>query len=277
MTTSEVALPWAVPSAWIERAIEIAVVGAGGTGSHLVAELAALHQTLLDLDHPYGLRVTVYDDDLVTQANVIRSRFLACDVGASKAGTIVNRVNAATGANFVAVHERFSTQNSPFRADLVIGCVDTRQGRRDIHLACATMAQKMGRNLLWLDCGNDSHTGQVVLGEVRPARIKYTDSPNSAWRLPTVTDLFPELLDARLDPADPGPSCSRAEALSRQSLAVNRAAAHHCLSLLTTLLTTGSLGWHGVFFDVSLGRATPLAIDPQAWEAFGYRPEAAQA
>jgi hypothetical protein len=37
----------------------------------------------------------VLDADEVTDANVLRSRYLPCDVGSYKASTIVQRVNAA--------------------------------------------------------------------------------------------------------------------------------------------------------------------------------------
>jgi PRTRC genetic system ThiF family protein len=161
--------------------------------------------------------------------------------------------------------------------DLVIGCVDTRQARREILRQCQDAANRWRRPVLWLDAGNDATTGQVVLGEVRPTGVAHTrsvsrGSPRLPARLPCVTDLFPALLDPAHDPLDPGPSCSRAEALSRQSLAVNRAAAFHALCLLCEAFTAGRLTTHGIFFDVAAGRATPLAIDRQAWAAFGYTP-----
>ena len=272
---------WLIPPRWLDRAVEVLVVGAGGTGSHVVAELAALNQTLLDLGHPEGLSVVVLDADEVSDANVLRSRYLPCDVGSYKATTIVQRVNAATGARFRASVGRLSEDAYQISqsVDLVIGCVDTREARREILRQCQAAANRWGRPVLWLDAGNDATTGQVVLGEVRPTEEAHSgpasrSSPRLAARLPCVTDLFPGLLDPAQDPLDPGPSCSRAEALSRQSLAVNRAAAFHALCLLVEAFTAGRLTTHGIFFDVAAGRATPLAIDREAWAAFGYAPSA---
>jgi molybdopterin/thiamine biosynthesis adenylyltransferase len=59
----------------LNQRVSVVVVGAGGTGSHVVADLAVLHQALLDLGHPAGLKVIVVDGDTVSAANTGRARF----------------------------------------------------------------------------------------------------------------------------------------------------------------------------------------------------------
>lgn len=249
----------------LNEAIKVVVIGAGGSGSHMVADLAVLHQSMIDLGHPEGIDCTVCDFDHVSTANVGRSRFFQADIGANKAQTIVNRVNACYGLNFKAISEKVEADSRGFAltsADLVIGCVDTRESRRSIH-AILHGARRYGRAIYWLDLGNGEVDGQVILGEVGDIQ---------GDRLPCVTDLFPEMLDVSLDPKDPGPSCSRAEALTRQSAFVNKAASMHGISMLSMLFRYGQMDHHACFFSLKTGRVSVLGCDPKGWEQqFGYR------
>lgn len=252
---------FALPDDWRMKAVRVLVVGAGGSGSHVVADLAVLHQSLLDFGHPGGLDVTVMDGDAVSEANVGRARFYAADVGVNKAQVIVNRVNLCHGLGWKAVsrvltaNERTTTRGF----DLVIGCVDTRLSRRTI---LAAFGGDNWKKTLYLDLGNGEFDGQVILGEL---------GGRESHRLPTVIDLFPELLDPASDPTDPGPSCSRREALLKQSAFVNKAASMHAMSLLANLFRQGYLDHHGLFFDLKSGRAVPLAVNPTGWARMGYR------
>lgn len=248
----------------LNEAVRVVVIGAGGSGSHMVADLAVLHQSMLDLGHPGGLAVTVHDFDHISEANVNRSRFYQADVGANKAQTIVNRVNACYGLNFRAISEKLDANSSGFglaNVDLVIGCVDTRESRRSIH-SVLHGGGRFGRPVYWLDLGNGDVDGQVILGEVGDVK---------GGRLPCVTDLFPEMLDNAQDPIDAGPSCSRAEALTRQSAFVNKAASMHAISMLSMLFRYGQIEHHACFFSLKTGRVSVLACDPRGWEQrFGF-------
>jgi PRTRC genetic system ThiF family protein len=247
----------------LEERIEVVVVGAGGSGSHMVANLAVLHQSLVDLGHPYGLRVTLCDDDEVSHANVGRARFFASDVGASKASTLVTRVNVAYGLDWDAVPARVEEGRRMAcldRADLVIGCVDSRAARRAIHSALLAATRFIGPKA-WLDLGNGASDGQVVLGEVGQVE---------GLRLPTVLDLYPELGDPNQDPRDPGPSCSRAEALSLQGPLVNAQAALQASAMLFELLRYGSLPYCALWFDQRQAQVSTLRVDPQTWARMGF-------
>ena len=57
------------------RAVNVLLVGAGGTGSRMLEKLVALHRALIAKGHPAGLEVTVVDPDTVSSANIGRQAF----------------------------------------------------------------------------------------------------------------------------------------------------------------------------------------------------------
>jgi PRTRC genetic system ThiF family protein len=241
----------------LHSAVKVVVVGAGGSGSHMAANLAVLHQSMKDLGHPDGLEVTLIDDDAVSAANVGRARFYLSDIGQNKAFVLANRINACHGQGFRAINARLDAKAGNSRvmqdADIVIGCVDTRKSRRAIHKALHGRRSK--KSCYWLDLGNGSLDGQVLLGEVGEGNDL----------LPCVTALYPEMLDAKQDPKDEGPSCSRAEALTKQSAFVNASAAIHAVSMLSVLFWHGQIDHCGVFFNMRTGRSSTITCQPEAW------------
>jgi sulfur-carrier protein adenylyltransferase/sulfurtransferase len=249
-----------IPAHMVERPWRIVVVGAGGTGSAVLPALARLHHAMVELGHPGGIECTVYDDDIVSPTNVGRQGFYPNDVGSYKASLIVNRLNMLMGTNWRAVTQRLTGRTALFNVDLVIGCVDTRAARKAILDAVGETPA------YYLDCGNDTDRGQVVLGQTMP-RSKRKASPH---RLPHVGELFPDLIDPSKDADDDAPSCSMAEALRKQSLVINSAIAVQAFNLLWTLFKTGSLKYSGVFVNLTTGRTNPIPIDTAVWARFGY-------
>lgn len=124
-----------IPPCMISGAWKVVVVGAGGTGSALLPNLARLHHAMLELGHPGGIDCTVYDDDTVSETNVGRQGFYPADVGGYKALLLVNRLNVLMGTRWVAVPRKLAASEA-VHADLVIGCVDTRAARKAILSAC---------------------------------------------------------------------------------------------------------------------------------------------
>ncbi|HEY2040809.1 MAG TPA: ThiF family adenylyltransferase, partial [Edaphobacter sp.] len=57
------------------RAVQLLVVGAGGTGSAVLMGLPYLHQAMRVWGHPYGLAVTIMDPDTVSPTNCVRQPF----------------------------------------------------------------------------------------------------------------------------------------------------------------------------------------------------------
>lgn len=254
--------PHHLPGKFLERPVNVAVIGAGGSGSQMLTGLAQLHHAMLALGHPGGLSVVAVDDDEVSPSNVGRQMFYPGDVGQNKAQVLIHRINMAMGTNWEARPAKLDRNSRLDRVDLIIGCVDTRAAR-----AAIRTAGEAWNVPYWLDLGNRQHDGQVILGEFpNPRRDKERKVP----RLPTVADLFPETCDPSLEGADAGPSCSLAEALEKQSLFVNRGVALYALNLLFELFRYGGLNHHGVFVNLKTARTSPLAIDPENWKRFGY-------
>lgn len=249
-----------LPSKLIGKEIEIALVGCGGTGSRILTGLAELHVAMTALGHP-GFRVTVYDDDLISESNVGRQAFYMADVGLHKASVLTHRVNLAFGLDWTAVCERFGVNAFYQRFAIVIGAVDTRASRRAIH----DIAQKTQIDY-WLDHGNTGDTAQFILGEPLSRLEKKWDRPE---RLPTITDLFPDILDEDV-PEDNAPSCSMADALEKQELFTNRMVADAGLNLLWRLFRHGQIDHHGGFLNLRTSRMAPLPCDKEAWQRFGY-------
>ncbi|MGH7216106.1 MAG: PRTRC system ThiF family protein [Nitrospiraceae bacterium] len=237
------------------------VVGAGGTGSQVITALAQMDHALKSLGRA-GCDVTVVDDDIVSEANVGRQWFFKADIGQYKGEVLVNRVNMTLGTQWHASNCKI-TASSRINHDLVIGCVDTRKARFAIMRAMEEGGPSMA---YWLDFGNRRSDGQVILGQVSKARRK-TNPPD---KLPHAGELFPEIINAKIVDPDEGPSCSLAEALSKQSLFINRTLVAHGMAMLWELLYAGEIGYHGVFVNLKSGRTSPLPVDPKTWERFGY-------
>ncbi|ABM39580.1 PRTRC system ThiF family protein [Polaromonas naphthalenivorans] len=248
----------------IRRAINVVVIGAGGTGSRVIEGLACLHRAIKAKGHPFGLKVSVIDPDTVSEANVGRQAFYPCDVGHSKAHTLVNRVNMALNGEAVwtAYCEMVTLQTDLSSADIVIGAVDNRKARLAI---LRSLENVSSGNRYWLDLGNRISDGQVILGEVT-SRKRKTDDPE---RLPHAGELYPELIDPAMEPSDDVPSCSLAEALEKQALFINPAVCVQAMNLLWLLLTKGELEIHGAFINLEFGTVLPLRVDPQQWARFG--------
>lgn len=253
-----------LPGHLLTRPVKVAVVGAGGTGSHVLTGLAQLHTAMLALGHEGGLDVTVIDDDTVSEANVGRQMFYPSDVGMHKAIVLVHRINMTMGTEWNALCFRVKDKSALRNYDMVIGCVDNRAARK------AIVESLTGNDAYWLDIGNRQHEGQVILGEFREKTKKGKDMSD---RLPHAADLFPEIVDESLEHEDDTPSCSLADALEKQALFINRAMALYATNLLWEFFRYGRLEYHGVFVNLKSARTAPLAVDPAAWERFGYRPE----
>lgn len=88
--------------------VTIHVAGAGGTGSQVIANLARMNVALQALGHP-GLHVTVFDPDIITEANIGRQLFSEMELGQGKATAAVTRVN-----RFSEQHGRRKTAAIPY-------------------------------------------------------------------------------------------------------------------------------------------------------------------
>lgn len=227
---------------------QIVVVGCGGTGSALIGGLPFLHQALLVAGYP-GLQIIVADGDKVSATNCVRQPFSESELGLYKSVVLVNRINLFWGLNWQASTE-YVTENTQGKADVIISCVDTRAARYQI-----TKSPLFKECAYWLDLGNTADGGQFVLGQPKNGRNRKTRG-----RLPTVAELFPEIVDPLFDKKDDLPACSALAALQRQEPFINQVLAYQALALLARLFRHGEISYQGGFISLASGRMSPLLI-----------------
>ena len=243
----------AVNPSLLKKLVSVQLVGAGGTGSSLFVKLINLHFTLQAFGYP-GLHVTLYDDKVVSEGNLVRSSFFPADLGRSKAETLINRVNLSYGLDWRAVPEK--AERVDYQADLLLACVDTRAARAQLAISVA----ENRHSLLYLaDCGNADRFGQVLLGQ----------PPHSKWRggtprLPHAYELFPDLTDLT-QPEDDSPSCGTLQSLERQDLYINETLALTLANLLWKLFRDQCITHHGTYVNLETGATTPISVDPGYW------------
>ncbi|WP_348825042.1 PRTRC system ThiF family protein [Flavobacterium aestuarii] len=246
--------------------VTVNLIGAGGTGSRMLTELARMNHSLIELGHA-GLQVNLYDDDIVTTANQGRQLFANAEVGLPKAVALINRTNRFFGTNWKAITEQFSTTNlkslpNRGKANIYISCVDTVSARFDIATALQDCTKQSNfertKSLYWLDIGNARNTGQAVLSTIGEIKQPNSKLYRTVSNLPMVTDEFRELLKAQTDNNEP--SCSLAEALEKQDLFINSTLANMGASLLWKLFREGMTAHRGFFLNLSNFRSEPIVV-----------------
>jgi sulfur-carrier protein adenylyltransferase/sulfurtransferase len=233
----------------------VVVVGCGGTGSALIGGLPFLHQALMAAGHP-GLQVIVADGDRISATNCVRQPFSESEIGLFKSTVLVNRLNLFWRLKWQASTE-YVTRKTQGYADILISCVDTRTARFEI-----IRSPLFKECAYWLDIGNTADGGQFVLGQPKNNRNRKTPH-----RLPTVAELFPEIVQPALDKDDDLPSCSALESLERQEPFINQTLAYNALAMLTRLFRHGEITYHGGFVSLRMGRAAPLRVGSHQYKA----------
>lgn len=245
----------------LRQPIRMLVVGAGGTGSAFVMALPYLDQALRAWGHGYGLEVQLMDADTVAETNCVRQPFSVSDIGQNKAAVLVNRINLFWGTRWTAVpqyfHDRSLEKSKDRSVDFVVGCVDSKAGRKAIE---ASFQHGLRGCRYWLDLGNNASSGQYILGQPRNDRNR-----RRAERLRTVSELFPEIVDVASGESDL-PSCSAVEALDRQEPFLNQTLASSALAMLAQLFRYGTLNYHGAFFNARTGHMSSIPVDPELWQ-----------
>ena len=217
-------IPFLLPP---DRRVVVALVGCGGTGSHLALTLARLAYHCRESGLP-PVEVLFIDGDRVEAKNVGRQIFAPCEVGQPKAQTLAGRLSLALGLCISAIPEMAtpsllcepSVRPPNDAIGILVGAVDGADGRRAIRHALAC-----GGWRLWLDCGNHESSGQVSAGTTVEARglRSALAVPGVCAALPAPSLVYPELMEAR--PPAPRQDCAAAMQDNAQSLMVNQAMA----------------------------------------------------
>lgn len=209
-----------------DRPLAVALVGCGGTGSHLAQALARLMSHARDGGAP-PIHLTLVDGDTVEPKNVGRQLFGPADVGRNKAQVLAARLSAGLGLVIDAIPRMADghlmtdlglTQHGrerPYR--VLVGAVDGPAGRRVLAHA---LRQRWAD--LWVDCGNHEHDGQVCAGTTLSERelAGAFAIPGLCAAVPAPAFQLPALLadpPAALAPVD----CAAAVQANAQALQIN--------------------------------------------------------
>lgn len=246
--------------------ISVNLIGAGGTGSQMLTALARINQALVTLGHA-GLRVNVFDDDIVQKANLARQLFTANEIGLNKAVALINRVNRFFGTNWKAVPEKYERMikgklSENRMANITVSCVDTVEARIAIEnslRSCERKSAQRDSNLYLLDFGNSKDTGQVLLSTIGDIAQPESKQFETVGEMYSWLEECPALLAESQD-KNTTPSCSLAEALEKQDLFVNSALANIGASLIWKMFREGILTNRGFFMNLSDYRMQPIAI-----------------
>jgi len=258
----------------------VEVVGCGGTGS-LVAE----HIARMIAGFGLATSLRLWDGDEVEEANVARQNFAPHEVAANKAHALAVRlagqfgIPVASQTQHCSGHELVSCyESSTSMPVLLISCVDSLAARAQI---CNGLPVQ---RCLWIDCGNEHHTGQAVLGTthddktLRTGFTQWRDKP-FANCLPDVAAINPELIAfmARRKKlpktTDDAPSCAD-EPFRVQGFGVNAAVALAAATIAKGLLVDGRTSIAQIWLDVAAGRMLPVPVTRQLLEPWNTRSKA---
>ena len=207
---------------------EFYLVGCGGTGSWLAPSLCRIARSLTQ----QGKNITLIfiDPDLVEPKNVLRQNFCDAEVGLNKAQTLALRYTLSWGIDIEALPDLFNPEivardyyQREHKLKIIIGCVDNANGRQSIARALSQYQSWHTRNvateLWWLDCGNQSHSGQILIGShlsTEPDVYKFHEL--GCIKLPAPCLQHPELLEPLPEElSSSNISCAELDLLNTQS------------------------------------------------------------
>lgn len=246
--------------------VTINLIGAGGTGSKVLTALMEMNHSLIQLGHA-GLQVRLWDDDLITEANLGRQRFAESEIGLYKSVALINRANRWMGTNWKAETQKFKKSESEkfsknILSNIYISCVDSVSARfeiADILKSLNNGRYYADRSLYWLDYGNNKFTAQAILATIGTIRQPNSEKYETVEQLPLITDEFGNLLK-QSEESDDTPSCSLTEALEKQDLFINSALAQMGSSLLWNLFRNGLTENRGFFLNLKNFHSQPIKL-----------------
>ena len=248
-----------------QHPVTLNIIGAGGTGSQVLTCMARLDVTLRALGHP-GLFVTLYDPDIVTEANIGRQLFGPMDLGLNKAQCLITRINNFFGNDWKAEPRLYPSAMKEIKRDevanITITCTDNIKSRLDLWNILEKVATSsytdFNTPLYWMDFGNAQTSGQVVLGTV-PNKIKQPASTlyETVASLKVITRFVKY---ARVKEVDSGPSWSLAEALEKQDLFINSTLAQLGCDILWKMFRHGVIEHQGLFLNLQTLKVNPIGV-----------------
>lgn len=243
--------------------VTVFVIGAGGTGSQVITNLARMSMALQALEHP-GLHVTVFDPDTVSQANIGRQLFSETELGLNKAVSLITRINRFFGYAWTAEPQCFPTRNfsEDSTANIIITCTDNIRSRLTLWKFLKKVRKENFSDhsapIYWMDFGNSQTKGQVIIGTVREKVLQ--PSSQEYIPMPKMNVITEEVDYAKIKEKESGPSCSLAEALEKQDLFINSTLAHIGCDILWRMFKEGKTLYRGVYVNLETLKVTAIPV-----------------
>jgi PRTRC genetic system ThiF family protein len=256
----------------------ITVVGLGGTGSWIAAQVARTARVMIDAGRQ--AQVVFIDADRVSAANVPRSCFCEAETGELKVVALARRYSAAWGLEIGTIAEPFKPEMARVASNedvlnVIIGCVDNAAARR----ALAEVLERRSPygyyggsavSTVLIDCGNTRDCGQVLVGNVsRQEEMRGSFKGRLlCTTLPSPYLQHPELLeDLEEERSDHNLSCAELMRRNAQSLMVNHFVASIAGDYLVRLLVTKNLRRYATYFDLEACSTRNKYITPETLAA----------
>lgn len=243
-----------------QHKITINLVGCGGTGTHVLTNLAMMNYSLQKLGRQ-PLFVRVWDPDEVTEHNVGRQMFSPSDIGRNKAEVVVERINRFYGTHWHHMDHRYERNDEikSLGANFIISCVDSVESRKCVRRVYPKRAAKLygvreryEQPYYWLDVGNGRSSGQIILGSFYGIKQPGGD----VHTLPTFLDEYKRVKDDKT-----APSCSMAEALGNQDLFINKIMATYATHMIWEFLINYRLDYRGIYVNLANMKVSQIPIE----------------
>lgn len=219
----------------------IVVVGCGGTGGFVADGLARLLPLLIDL--------VLIDMDTVEERNLNRQSFTTADVGLFKSEALAKRL--AGKYQRPIQYSVLPVGVGDLPGGIVVGCVDNGPARQAI-------ADHLHDGQWWVDSGNGSNFGQVLVGNSKTEKLRPSFIADLCGRLPLPTIQQPAIL-AQVPRQR---SCAEAVAADDQSPTINQAMGALVLEVVRRILE-GTCPWMQLYLDLDAGTLTPTMATPE--------------
>lgn len=253
--------------------LTIVLVGAGGTGARIMPPLTQMLRQ--------GDSIAVVDHDIVEDRNLMRQHFVTSDIGQHKATVMMRRysrpgridvraftgkLEAETAHGYMqdllgSMTDRVRTRLDTSRGVVFIGAVDNAEARLAIKAAMEYCADHNGNPSAWIDVGNETRGGQVLLNTRQWLTRVRADGQDvdGLWSMRGIYAM-PQLLKVVKD--DPSESCGMR--IDLQTVQVNHLSAACALNCLSWLLLGIPFSNTGAFFS-TLNAMQPIPIGKVDW------------
>ena len=242
--------------------VTVFVIGAGGTGSQVITNLARMSMALQALGHP-GLHVTVFDPDTVSQANIGRQLFSETELGLNKAVSLVTRINCFFGYAWTAEPQCFPTRNfsGESTANIIITCTDNIRSRLTLWKFLKKVRKENFSDhsapIYWMDFGNSQTKGQVIIGTVREKVLQ--PSSQEYIPMPKMNVITEEVDYAKIKERNRGRAVHW-RSFGKQDLFINSTLAHIGCDLLWKMFKEGKTLYRGVYVNLDTLKMTAIPV-----------------